>query len=166
MAQVTYKLQHEVPCNWRCIDGSCYIQFIACISVKLPFCWWFKWCTNYCMHYSEHAGVLIVQVSYRLLHAVHINVWCNWRSSVVQINACGTMELMVYWWLKWCTNYCMKHSASSVLLMFHVTYKLLNAVRCNWWCIDDSSEVQLTACSTEILSVFRGFKWFNDYCVQ
>jgi len=48
------------------------------------------------MQYSATGGVLMVQVTYRLLHAVQCNWQCIDGSSDLQINAGSTVQLAVY----------------------------------------------------------------------
>jgi len=161
-----YRLLHAVQCNWRCIDGSSDVQITACSTEQLAVYWWIKWFTDYCMQYSATGDVLTVQVMYRFLHAVQ----CNWRcidgSSDVQITACSRVQLAVCWLFQWCTAYCMQYSAPGGVLMVQMMYRLLHAVQCNWRCIDGSSDIQNTACSTLQLAVYGWFKWCTDYCIQ
>jgi len=122
MVQVMYGILHALQCNWRWIDGSSDVQITTCSTVPLAVYWQFKWCTDYWMQCSATGGVLMVQVMYRLLHVVQ----CNWRcidgSRDVQITACSALQLVVYWWFKWCTDFCMQYSASGGVLMVQVKY--------------------------------------------
>jgi len=146
MIQVMYTLLHEVQCNWRCIDGSSEEQITACSTVQLALCWCFKWCTSYCMMYSAHGGVLIVQVMYRLLYAVQWNWRCNDGASDIKIAACNTVQLVVYGWFKWSTDYC-------------------TPLDFCWCSIDGSKFVQINAWITVKLAVYCWFKWWTDYCM-
>ena len=146
MFQVIYRILHAVQCYWRCINGSSDVQITACSVVLLEVYWCFKWYREYCMQYSATGGVLMVQV-------------------ILQITACSAVQLAVYWWFKWCTDYCMQCSATGSVLMVQMMYRLLRALQCNWRCIDGSSDVQNTACSTVQLAVYWWFKWCTDYCM-
>jgi len=161
-----YRFLRAFPCNRWCIVGASDVQITACSTVKLAVYWWLKFCTNYCMQYSATGGVLMVHLKYKLLHAVK----CNWRwiagSSDVQITACITIQLAVYWWIKWCTEYCLQCSATSGIMMVQVKYKLLHAMQCYLCCNDGSSDVEITACSTLQLAVYLLFKCWTDYYIQ
>jgi len=161
-----YRILHAVQCNSWCIDGSCDLHITACNTVHLAMYWWFKWSTHSCMQYIAPGIVLIVQVMYRLLLAVH----CTWRwingSIVVQITACITVHLAVYWFFKWFTIYCIQYCAPGGVLVVQVIYRLQHAVQCNWRGIGGSIDVQITACSTLQLAVYYFFKLCTDYCLQ
>jgi len=139
-------------------------RIFACSTVQLALIWWFRLCTNYWMQYSATDGVLLVQVMYRLLHAVQCNWRCNNGSSDVEITACSTVRLALYWWFKWCMIYCMQYSTHCVVIIFQVIYRLLDAEHYNWRCINVWSDVQITACSRVLLPVYWWFKWFTEYC--
>jgi len=164
--QVIYRLLHAVEFTWRCIDGSSDLQITACSTVQLAVYWRFKRCTDYCMQYSATCGVLTVQVMYRFLHAAQCNWLCIDCSIVVQITACNAVYLAVWWWFKWCREYCMQYSANGFVLKVQMMYRLLHAVQCNCWCIDGSSDVQNTACSRVQLAVCWLLEWCTAYCMQ
>jgi len=162
MDQEIYKLLHAVQCNWRCIDGLCDVQITECSTVQLAVYRWFKRCINHCMQYSAICFILIVQKMYRLLHALQCNWWCIAILSDVKITARSTVQLAVYWWIKWCTIYCMHYRATSGVLMYQVMFRLLLAVQCTWRCNDSSSDLCISACSKMQLMVFWWFKLCTD----
>jgi len=108
----------------------------------------------------------MVQVMYGLMHAVQWN--CRWDdgSSDVRINACSTVQLAMYWWFKWCTDYCDQFSGAGVVLVVHVMYRILHRVQCKGQCIDGSSDVYITACSSVHLACYWWFKLYKYYCLQ
>ena len=118
------------------------------------------------MQYSATGGVLMVKVMYTLLRSVQWNGRCIGGSSDVQITAYSIKQEAVYWWFKWCTYYCRQFSATGGVLMVQVMYRILNAVQCNWRCIDGSSAVQITTCSTVHVAVNWWIKSCTYYCMQ
>ena len=142
IVQVIYSILHAVHWNLRCSDGSSDIQYTAFFSVQLAVYWCFMWYRDYCVQYNAPGSVLMVQEIYKLLHAVHCNWRCNNVSSYVQITACNTVQLTVYWFFKWFTVYCMQNIVTGGVLMVQVIYRLLHAVRCNCRWIVGSSDIQ------------------------
>ena len=84
------------------------------------------------MQSSATGGVLMAQVMYRILRAVKCNWRCIENSSDEQITAYSSVQLVVNWWFRRCTDYCMKYNASGGVMRVQVMYRLLNAVQYNW----------------------------------
>jgi len=149
IVQVIYRLLHAAQFKWPCIKVSRDIQYTACSTVQLGVYSCFKWNTDYCLQYSETSGVLMVQVIYSILHAVHCKLRCMDGSCVIQIIACNTVQHKLYWWFKWYTVYYMQYIANGGELIVQVIYRFLHAV-----------------CRAFHLPVYWWLKWYRVYCIK